>query len=212
VDYIHDPQEIYRRSFAIVEQEAALDKLPGDMHSLAIRIIHACGMVDVVEDLLWSKGAMVAGAKALENGCTILTDVEMVRAGIISRYLPEQVEIVCTLNDPKTPALAKEIGNTRSAAGVDLWGDRLAGAIVVIGNAPTALYRLLENLDKGAAKPALILGFPVGFVGAEESKDELAARARDCEFITLRGRRGGSAIASAAVNGLANGIREGSVA
>lgn len=212
MDYIHDPQEIYRRSFAIVEQEAALDKLPGDMHSLAIRIIHACGMVDVVEDLLWSKGAMVAGAKALENGCTILTDVEMVRAGIISRYLPEQVEIVCTLNDPKTPALAKEIGNTRSAAGVDLWGDRLAGAIVVIGNAPTALYRLLENLDKGAAKPALILGFPVGFVGAEESKDELAARPRDCEFITLRGRRGGSAIASAAVNGLANGIREGGVA
>ena len=212
MDYIHDPQEIYRRSFAIVEQEAALDKLPGDMHSLAIRIIHACGMVDVVEDLLWSKGAMVAGAKALENGCTILTDVEMVRAGIISRYLPEQVEVVCTLNDPETSALAKEIGNTRSAAGVDLWGDRLAGAIVVIGNAPTALYRLLENLDKGAAKPALILGFPVGFVGAEESKDELAARARGCEFITLRGRRGGSAIASAAVNGLANGIREGGVA
>ena len=212
MDYIHDPQEIYRRSFAIVEQEAALDKLPGDMHSLAIRIIHACGMVDVVEDLVWSKGAMVAGAKALENGCTILTDVEMVRAGIISRYLPEQVEIVCTLNDPETSALAKEIGNTRSAAGVDLWGDRLAGAIVVIGNAPTALFRLLENLDKGAAKPALILGFPVGFVGAKESKDELAARARDCEFITLRGRRGGSAIASAAVNGLANGIREGGVA
>lgn len=212
MDYIHDPQEIYRRSFAIVEQEAALDKLPGDMHSLATRIIHACGMVDVVEDLLWSKGAMVAGAKALENGCTILTDVEMVRAGIISRYLPEQVEVVCTLNDPETSALAKEIGNTRSAAGVDLWGDRLAGAIVVIGNAPTALFRLLENLDKGAAKPALILGFPVGFVGAKESKDELAARARDCEFITLRGRRGGSAIASAAVNGLANGIREGGVA
>ena len=212
MDYIHDPQEIYRRSFAIVEQEAALDKLPGDMHSLAIRIIHACGMVDVVEDLVWSKGAMVAGAKALENGCTILTDVEMVRAGIISRYLPEQVEIVCTLNDPKTPALAKEIGNTRSAAGVDLWDDRLAGAIVVIGNAPTALFRLLERLDKGAVKPALILGFPVGFVGAEESKDELAARPHDCEFITLRGRRGGSAIASAAVNGLANGIREGGVA
>ena len=209
MDYIRDPQEIYRRSFAIVEEEAALADLPAEMRPIAIRIIHACGMVDAVGDLVWSEGAVAAGRKALGEGCKIFTDVEMVKAGIITRYLPEDVETICTLNDQQTPALAKTIGNTRSAAGVDLWGEALAGSIVVIGNAPTALFRLLELLDDGAPKPALILGFPVGFVGAAESKDELAINPRGCEFITLKGRRGGSAIASAAVNGLTNGIAEG---
>ena len=209
MDYIRDPQEIYRRSFAIVEEEAALADLPAEMRPIAIRIIHACGMVDAVGDLVWSEGAVAAGRKALGEGCKIFTDVEMVKAGIIRRYLPENVETVCTLNDQQTPALAKTIGNTRSAAGVDLWGEALAGSIVVIGNAPTALFRLLELLDDGAPQPALILGFPVGFVGAAESKEELAINPRGCEFITLKGRRGGSAIASAAVNGLTNGIAEG---
>lgn len=209
MDYIREPQEIYRRSFAIVEQEAALSDLPIEMRPIAIRIIHACGMVDAVDDLVWSEKAVAAGRKALGDGCKIFTDVEMVKAGIIARHLPEDVETICTLNDPKTPALAKEIGNTRSAAGVDLWGEALAGSIVVIGNAPTALFRLLELIDDGALSPALILGFPVGFVGAAESKEELAANPRGCEFITLKGRRGGSAIASAALNGLANGIAEG---
>ncbi|PCI05551.1 MAG: precorrin-8X methylmutase [Hyphomicrobiales bacterium] len=209
MDYIREPQEIYRRSFAIVEQEAALDDLPIDMRPIAIRIIHACGMVDAVDDLIWSENAVAAGRKALGDGCKIFTDVEMVKAGIIARHLPKDVETICTLNDPQTPALAKDIGNTRSAAGVDLWGEALAGAIVVIGNAPTALFRLLELLDEGAPRPALILGFPVGFVGAAESKEELVQNSRGCEFITLKGRRGGSAIASAALNGLANGIAEG---
>lgn len=209
MEYIREPQEIYRRSFAIVEQEAALDGLAVEMRSIAIRIIHACGMVDAVGDLVWSEQAVAAGRKALSEGCKIFTDVEMVKAGIITRHLPDNVKTICTLNDPQTPVLAKEIGNTRSAAGVDLWGEALGGSIVVIGNAPTALFRLLELLDDGAPKPALILGFPVGFVGAAESKEELVVNPRGCEFITLKGRRGGSAIASAALNGLANGIAEG---
>lgn len=186
-----------------------LDNMPVEMRPIAIRIIHACGMVDAVDDLVWSENAVAAGRKALDEGCKIFTDVEMVKAGIITRHLPENVETICTLNEPETPALAKETGNTRSAAGVDLWGEAQAGSIVVIGNAPTALFRLLELLDDGAPKPALILGFPVGFVGAAESKEELAVNPRGCEFITLKGRRGGSAIASAALNGLANGIAEG---
>ncbi|MFK5978945.1 MAG: precorrin-8X methylmutase [Rhizobiaceae bacterium] len=209
MEYIREPQEIYRRSFAIVEQEASLDNLPTEMRSIAIRIVHACGMVDAVDGLVWSEMAVIAGRKALGDGCKIFTDVEMVKAGIITRHLPENVETICTLNDPKTPVLARKIGNTRSAAGVDLWDEALAGSIVVIGNAPTALFRLLELLDDGAPKPALILGFPVGFVGAAESKEELATNSRGCEFITLKGRIGGSAIASAALNGLANGIAEG---
>jgi len=182
VDYIREPQEIYRRSFAIVEQEAALDDLPVEMRPIAIRIIHACGMVDAVDDLVWSENAVTAGRNALGGGCKIFTDVEMVKAGIIARHLPENVETICALNDPKTLALAKKIGNTRSAAGVDLWGEALAGSIVVIGNAPTALFHLLEMLDAGAAKPAAIIGLPVGFVGAAEAKLELKFNPRDVQI------------------------------
>ena len=151
-------------------------------------------------------GAFAAGAAALRSGAPVLCDCEMVGAGIIRRYLPAENDVVVTLNDPSVPALAAEIGNTRSAAAVELWRDRIEGAVVAVGNAPTALFHLLERLDAGWPKPAVILGFPVGFVGAAESKAELAARPRGCEFVALKGRRGGSAMASAAVNALAAGL------
>jgi len=208
VSYIKDPDEIYRRSFAIVEQEAHLGHLPGDMHGVAVRIIHACGMVDIASDIAASSKAVEAGRSALASGCSIFCDVEMVQSGIIGRFLSAGNELICTLKDEKCASHAKAIGNTRSAAGVDLWDERLAGAIVVIGNAPTALFRLLERLDEGAPSPALILGFPVGFVGAMESKLELEKNPRGCEFITLRGRRGGSAIAAAAFNAISKGVRD----
>ena len=206
-DYIRDPAEIYRQSFETVRSEADFSQLPLSMHEVATRIIHACGMVDSVEYLRASPNAVETGTAALRAGCAIFTDVEMVRAGIIEKFLPASNEIICTLNDNRTAEHAAEIGNTRSAAAVDFWGDQLAGAIVVIGNAPTALFHLLERLDEGAAKPALILGFPVGFVGATESKAELASNSRGCAFITLTGRRGGSPIASAALNALAHGLK-----
>lgn len=202
-DYIRDPAEIYRQSFETVQAEADFSHLPTSMHDVAARIIHACGMVDSAEDLLASENAVEAGMSALQSGCSIFTDVEMVRAGIIGKFLPADNEVICTLNDERVIGHAKEVGNTRSAAAVDFWDDKLEGSIVVIGNAPTALFRLLERLDEGASKPSLILGFPVGFVGAAESKTELAGNPRGSEFITLNGRRGGSAIASAALNAIA---------
>jgi precorrin-8X/cobalt-precorrin-8 methylmutase len=206
--YERDPRAIYAESFATVEREARLDRFPDGMKALATRLIHACGMVEVADRLAFSPGAYQAGQAALAAGAPVLCDCEMVGAGIIRRYLPAGNEVIVTLNDATVPERARAIANTRSAAAVELWADRLDGAVVAIGNAPTALFHLLELLDAGAAKPAIILGFPVGFVGAAQSKAELANNPRGCEYIALRGRRGGSAIASAAVNALAAGLVE----
>ena len=206
LEYERNPAEIYRQSFAIVQSEANLGQYSPAMQAVATRLIHACGMVDVVADLESSPGAVEVGQDALAGGCSVFCDVEMVRSGIIRQRLPANNELICTLNDPQTPNLAKQFGNTRSAAAVDLWDGALAGSIVAIGNAPTALFRLLERLESGAPKPALIIGMPVGFVGAMESKQALAEFSSDVPFITLHGRRGGSAMASAVVNALAGGL------
>ncbi|MEM9012013.1 MAG: precorrin-8X methylmutase [Pseudomonadota bacterium] len=203
VDYLRDPAEIYRRSFATVEAEAALDHLPEALRPVAIRLIHACGMVDLAPDLRATADAAEVGRAALARGAPILCDCEMVAAGIIRRRLPSANPVRVTLNAVEVPALAEQLGTTRSAAAVELWRPEIAGAIVAIGNAPTALFRLLERLDAGWPRPALILGFPVGFVGAAESKAALAADPRGIPFVTLLGRRGGSAMAAAAVNALA---------
>lgn len=192
----------------MVRDEARLERFAPAMQPLITRLIHACGMIEVADRLAFSQGAADAGRAALAAGVPVLCDCEMVGAGIIRRYLPADNEVVVTLNDPAVPALAQEIGNTRSAAAVELWRDRIEGAVVAIGNAPTALFHLLELLDAGWPKPAVILGFPVGFVGAAESKAELAANPRGCDYVALRGRRGGSAMASAAVNALAAGLPE----
>jgi precorrin-8X/cobalt-precorrin-8 methylmutase len=206
--YERDPSAIYAQSFATVRGEARLDRFDPVTQTLVIRLIHACGMVEIADRLAMSPNAVAAGRQALQNGAPILCDCEMVGAGIIRRYLPAQNNVIVTLNDPAVPDRAARIGNTRSAAAVELWRDNIEGAVVAIGNAPTALFHLLELLDQGWPKPACILGFPVGFVGAAESKAELSANARDCEFVALRGRRGGSAMASAAVNALAAGLPE----
>ncbi|WP_412565287.1 precorrin-8X methylmutase [Thalassobius sp. MITS945101] len=206
--YEKNPSAIYAESFATVRREARLDRFDAGMERMAIRLIHACGMVEVADRLAFSENAYEAGHAALQAGRPILCDCEMVGAGIIRRYLPAENEVIVTLNDARTPGIAAGIGNTRSAAAVELWADHLEGAVVVVGNAPTALFHLLELIDQGAPKPAVILGFPVGFVGAAESKAELAANPRGCDFVALRGRRGGSAIASAAVNALAAGLPE----
>ena len=208
LQYERDPAAIYAQSFQTLRKEARLDRFAPGMAALATRVIHACGMVEVADRLAFSQNAYDVGQRALRAGAPVLCDCEMVGAGIIRRYLPAQNEVVVTLNAPSVAGLARDIGNTRSAAAVELWADHLEGAVVAIGNAPTALFHLLELLDQGAPKPAVILGFPVGFVGAAESKAALAANARGCEFIALRGRRGGSAIASAAVNALAAGLPE----
>lgn len=206
--YEREPAAIYRQSFATVREEARLERFGAGMEAVAIRLIHACGMVEVADRLAFSQDAYAAGHAALQSGAPVLCDCEMVGAGIIRRYLPTGNQVIVTLNDPDVPELAKDIGNTRSAAAVEMWREHIEGAVVVIGNAPTALFHLLELLDEGWPKPALILGFPVGFVGAAESKAELAERPRGCELIALRGRRGGSAMASAALNALAAGLPE----
>ncbi len=206
--YEQDPKAIYAQSFATVRDEARLDRFPAVMHPLMTRLIHSCGMVEIADRLAFSPGAVAAGSAALAAGAPVLCDCEMVGAGIIRRYLPTGNDVVVTLNDPTVAGHAAMIGNTRSAAAVELWRDRIDGAVVAIGNAPTALFHLLELLDQDWPKPAVILGFPVGFVGAAESKAELAERPRGCEYVALRGRRGGSAMASAAVNALAAGLPE----
>ena len=200
--YEKDPAAIYAQSFATVRAEGRLDRFAPDLQPL----IHACGMVEIADRLAYSPDASVAGRDALANGAPILCDCEMVAAGIIRRNLPAENPVIVTLNDPTVPGLAQTIGNTRSAAAVELWADDIAGAVVAIGNAPTALFHLLELLDAGWPKPALIIGLPVGFVGAAESKAELAGNPRGVPFLTLRGRKGGSAMASAAVNALARGL------
>jgi precorrin-8X/cobalt-precorrin-8 methylmutase len=202
VDYLSDPAAIYEKSFAIIRDEADLSRFDPDEAEVAIRLIHACGRIEIAEDLVFSNEAISAGIEALSAGRGVLCDAEMVATGLVRQRLPRCNEVICTLNDPRTSILAREIGNTRSAAAVELWGDRLDGALVVIGNAPTALFHLLELLDLGAPKPALIIGLPVGFVGAAESKDELVANPRNVPFVTLTGRAGGSAMAAAAVNAI----------
>ncbi len=203
LDYIRDGAEIYRQSFATIRAEAKLDCLPADFDKVAVRLIHACGMIDIIADLDYSIDAVRVGRRALAAGAPILCDARMVADGVTRARLPANNQVICTLPDPQVPILATQLGNTRSAAALDLWLPHLAGAIVAIGNAPTALFRLLELLDAGAPKPALILGFPVGFVGAIESKAALAEDSRGVPFLTIHGRRGGSAMAAAAVNALA---------
>jgi len=201
-DYIRDPQEIYRRSFETLRAEADLSGLPDGMDTMAERIIHACGMPDILTHLAWGGNPATAGRAALEAGAPIITDADMVRAGIIKARLPASNDLICTVHSPVAFEAAAEQATTRSAAAVTQWLPHLDGSVVVIGNAPTALFRLLELLAEGAPKPAAILGFPVGFIGAAESKDALIEHAGDIPFITLRGRLGGSAMASAAVNAL----------
>lgn len=202
-DYLRDPQAIYDRSFAIVRAEADFSTLPEDLHDVAVRLIHACGMTDLPADLAWGGDPAAAGSTALRRGAAILVDVMMVRHGIIDRLLPAGNQIICTLNTFGVEKTAKARGDTRSAVAVEKWREDMEGAVICIGNAPTALFRLLEMLADDAPKPAVILGFPVGFVGAAESKQALIDNAGDIPYLTLRGRRGGSAIAAAAVNALA---------
>ncbi len=202
-DYLRDPDEITRRSFALIRREAALDRLPPDIAGVAARLIHACGMTDIVADLAFSADVAARGRAALAAGAPVLCDARMVAAGIAK--LPATNPIVCTLDDAAVPALARRLGTTRSAAAVELWGERLDGAVVAIGTAPTALFHLLDLLARSAPRPAAILAFPVGFIGAAESKEALIAADIDVPYLTLRGRRGGSALAAAAVNALARG-------
>ncbi|RPH90713.1 MAG: precorrin-8X methylmutase [Chroococcales cyanobacterium metabat2.561] len=203
MEYIKNGEEIYRKSFAIIRAETNWKNLPDDLAHVAVRLIHSCGMTDITEDLEASPDAVKIGRNALAGGAAILCDSQMVANGITKARLPKNNPIICTLNHPEVTELARQMNNTRSAAALELWRPHLAGAVVAIGNAPTALFHLLELLDQNVAKPALILGFPVGFVGAAESKIELATNSRGVPFITLHGRRGGSAIAAAAVNALA---------
>jgi precorrin-8X/cobalt-precorrin-8 methylmutase len=194
--YLRDPAAIYRRSFALIRREVDLSRLPREMRPIALRLVHTTGEPAILDDLVWSKGAATIGRKALTAGADVLVDATMVAAGITKRHAR------CTLNDKRVPALAKRLRTTRSAAAVELWRPRLRGAVVAIGNAPTALFHLLEMIAAGAPKPALVLGFPVGFVGAAEAKAALQENSWGIPFIALAGRRGGSALAAAAVNAL----------
>lgn len=206
-EYLRDPAEIYRRSFAAIRAECDLTRLPADVARVALRVVHACGMPDIVGDLAFTPGAGDAGAAALDAAAPVLCDSAMVAHGIQRRRLRRQSDVICTLDDPATLARAEAEHTTRAAAAVAGWRPHLGGAVVAIGNAPTALFRLLDELDDGAPRPAVILAFPVGFVGAAESKAALAENSRGVPFVTLHGRRGGSALAAAAVNALA-GNRE----
>jgi precorrin-8X/cobalt-precorrin-8 methylmutase len=202
-DYIKSGDEIYQRSFAIIRAESDLDRFAPEEERVAVRAIHACGTPDLAADLVFSPGAAKAGIEALLKGRPILCDSQMVSHGVTRARLPANNEVICTLSEPETARLAMSLQTTRSAAAIDLWLDRLAGAVVAIGNAPTALFRLLELLDRGAPPPACVIGMPVGFVGAAESKEALIAFGR-VPYIVVRGRRGGSAIAAATVNALAS--------
>ncbi len=202
-DYLRDGAEIYRRSFATIREEAELSGFAEAERRIAVRIIHACGMVEIAGRIRFGHGFAQAARDALREGAPILCDSEMVAHGITRARLPANNAVICTLRDPRTPDLAARIGNTRSAAALHLWGDRLGGAVVAIGNAPTALFHLLNLLDAGVPKPAAVIGIPVGFVGAIESKDALAEYG-DLPFCTVLGRQGGSAMAAAAVNAVAS--------
>lgn len=200
--YIRDGDAIYERSFAIIRSEADLTRFNDSEADVAVRMIHACGIVEAARHFVFSPGATVAARAALRTGAPILCDAEMVAHGITRARLPANNEVICTLRDPRTPELAQRLGNTRSAAALELWRERLDGAIVAIGNAPTALFYLLDMIDAGAPRPAAIIGMPVGFVGAVESKQALAQRG-DLAFATVAGRMGGSAMTAAAINALA---------
>jgi precorrin-8X/cobalt-precorrin-8 methylmutase len=202
-NYIRDGAAIYAESFATIRREADLTGFSADEARIVVRMIHACGMVDLPRDVRFGGGFVAAARAALLAGRPVLCDSEMVAHGVTRARLPAKNEVICTLRAPETPGLATRIDNTRSAAALDLWGDKMAGAVVAIGNAPTALFRLLELLDAGAPPPAAIIGIPVGFVGAAESKAALAADGR-VPFVIVQGRRGGSAMAAAAVNALAS--------
>lgn len=202
-NYLRDGTEIYRRSFATIRAEADLARFSRDEEHVAVRIIHACGMVEIAAGLVFSEGAVVQARQALRKGAPILCDSKMLARGIIAARLPRGNEVICTLDAPSVPSLAQKLGTTRSAAALEFWRERLDGAIVAIGNAPTALFHLLDMLDDTFARPACIVGMPVGFVGAAESKEALIADAR-VPFITLKGRRGGSAMAAAALNAIAS--------
>jgi precorrin-8X/cobalt-precorrin-8 methylmutase len=202
IDYVRDGAAIYRQSFAIIRAEADLDGLEPALERAVVRMIHACGMVDLADDVEASPGFVASATAALWAGAPVLCDTTMAASGVTRARLPADNEVLCTLGDPRVPALARDRGTTRTAAAIELWRERLDGAVVAVGNAPTALFRLLEMVDEGAPCPAAVIGVPVGFVGAAESKDALAASA--LEHLVVRGRRGGSAMAAAAVNALAS--------
>lgn len=202
-DYIRDPAAITRRSFEIVRAETDLTGIPEDLVAVALRLVHACGMPEIVEGLAWGGDPAGSAREALRAGAPVIADCRMVAEGVTRARLPAENEVLCPLEDPMVPELARQEGMTRSAAAVDLWTPNLDGAVVAIGNAPTALFRLLELLQDDVAQPAAILAFPVGFVGAAESKQALIDAALEVPYLTLRGRRGGSALAAAAVNALA---------
>ena len=201
-DYLRNPSDIYKSSFEIIASEADLSHLPPSAHAIATRVIHSCGMVEVARDLMITPDFTAMAQAALAAGKPIFVDSEMVKHGIIAKQLPSNVEIICTLNEPRAREIGLANNTTRSAAAVELWQGALAGSIVVIGNAPTALFRLLELIDQGAPKPASIVGMPVGFVGAAESKAELIANSRGVPYATITGRKGGSAVASSVINAL----------
>jgi precorrin-8X/cobalt-precorrin-8 methylmutase len=202
-DYMRDGTAIYQQSFAIIRAEAELSRFSDAEADVAVRMLHACGMVEIARSIVFADEVIAAAREALHAGAAILCDSEMVSHGVTRARLPAGNAVICTLRDPSTPALAEKLGTTRSAAALELWLDRLEGSVVAIGNAPTSLFRLLEMLDEGAPRPAAILGIPVGFVGAAESKEALIANPRGVPFIAVRGRVGGSAMTAAAVNGLA---------
>jgi len=202
--YLRDGAEIYRQSFATIRAEADLDGFDPILARTVVRMIHACGMVDLTRDVAASPGFGAAAEGALRDGAPILCDTAMVASGVTRARLPAGNEVVCTLSDPRVPALAAELETTRTAAAMELWRERIDGALVVVGNAPTALFRLLELVEQGAGRPAAVVGVPVGFIGAAESKVELARHPAALEHLVVHGRRGGSAIAAAAVNALAS--------
>jgi precorrin-8X/cobalt-precorrin-8 methylmutase len=201
--YLRDGPAIYERSFAIIRAEADLSRFSAEEAEIAVRMIHACGLVEAAEKIFFDESFVAAARGAIDAGATIFCDAEMVAHGITRARLPADNDIVCTLRDPRVPKFAEQLRATRSAAAIELWAEGMAGAVVAIGNAPTALFRLLELLDAGAPKPAAIIGIPVGFVGAAESKEALAANSRGVPYLIVRGRMGGSAMAAAAVNALA---------
>ncbi|KXK58386.1 precorrin-8X methylmutase [Micromonospora rosaria] len=205
-DYVRDGAEIYRRSFATIRAEADLSRFPADVSRVVVRMIHASGMVDLADDVDAHPDVVAAGHAALRAGAPVLCDAAMVAAGITRTRLPADNEVVCTLRDPAVPDLARQQGTTRSAAAMQLWRDRLDGAVVAIGNAPTSLFRLLELIDQGVGRPAAVVGVPVGFIGAAESKQALAAHPARVPYLVVHGRRGGSAVTAAAVNGIASEV------
>jgi precorrin-8X/cobalt-precorrin-8 methylmutase len=207
MDYLRDPAAIYARSFEMIRAEADFARIPENARHIATRVIHACGMVEIARDLIITENFTSAAMKALQSRAPIFVDAEMVRHGIIARQIKTGNEIICTLNDPRAREIGIAKSITRSAAALELWLPRLAGSLVVIGNAPTALFALLEMIDASAPKPAAIVGFPVGFVGAAESKAELASNPRGIPFATIKGRKGGSAMASSVINALTGDIQ-----